>query len=170
MNDEQQRPEDWAVTFTYEAASDEGSLEKLGNELESHDASVAAVPPDRVTVTTHVSAHDVVGAIACASAMIAAIVVAVLGMAVVVAVEAMTEAEYERQADAPTLPVLLGASEVGEMLGVSRQRVHQLRNLSTFPAPLVVVAMGPLWEERAIEAFKREWSRRPGRPRLAVAQ
>lgn len=72
--------------------------------------------------------------------------------------------EYERRAQEPTLPVLVGASEVAELLDVSRQRVHQLRSHSAFPAPLVEVAMGPLWDERAVEKFSREWTRKPGRP------
>lgn len=84
-----------------------------------------------------------------------------------VAVESLTFAEYERMADEATLPVLVGASEAGELLGVSRQRVHQLRSLPGFPAPLVEVAMGPLWDERAMRAFERGWTRKPGRPAKA---
>lgn len=80
------------------------------------------------------------------------------------AIEFMTLAEYERRADEPTLPVLVGSSEVAEILGVSRQRVHQLRTHPGFPSPLVEVAMGPLWDERAVEAFARDWARKPGRP------
>lgn len=93
-----------------------------------------------------------------------------LGLVPILAVEAQTEAEHERKADAPTLPELVGASEVAGMLGVSRQRVYRLREHSSFPAPLVEVAMGPLWDARAVQAFAAEWDRRPGRPRLQVAQ
>jgi hypothetical protein len=168
--DDEQRPDDWAVTFTYEAPSDEATLEKLSDALEVHDVSVAAIPPDRVTVTTHVPATGAVEALTLMHTLLMDVVSQFLGLAPMIAAEAMTEDAYERQADAPTLPELVGASEVGTMLGVSRQRVHQLRDLATFPAPLVEVAMGPLWDARAIEAFEREWSRRPGRPRLAVAQ
>jgi hypothetical protein len=169
MNGEQ-RPDDWAVTFTFEAAPDHGLLEKLGDALEPHDVSVAAVPTDSFAVTGHVGAVGPVEAITSMQALVAPAVTMILGVAEVVAIEAMTEDEYERRADAPTLPEMVGASEVGEMLGVSRQRVHQLRENSAFPAPLVEVSMGPLWDARAIEAFAREWDRRPGRPRLQVAQ
>ena len=81
-----------------------------------------------------------------------------------VAIEFLTFAEYERRAQEPTLPVLMGSREVAEMLGVSRQRVHQLRINPGFPSPLVEVAMGPLWDERAVAAFARDWTRKPGRP------
>jgi hypothetical protein len=169
MNDQQQ-PEEWAVTFTFAAASDEDRLDKLACALGEHDASVAGAPPDRVTVAMHVAAVGPVEAIARAHAVVAAVVTMVLGVAPVLAVEALTEAEHERRADAPTLPELVGASEVAGMLGVSRQRVHQLREHPSFPAPLVEVAMGPLWDARAVLAFAAEWDRRPGRPRLQVAQ
>jgi hypothetical protein len=168
MNDQQ--PEEWAVTFTYAAATDEGRLDRLERALEEHDASVAGAPPDRVAVTMHVAAVGPVEAIARAHAVVAAVVTVVLGLAPVLAVEAQTEAEHERLADAPTLPELVGASEVAGMLGVSRQRVHQLREHPSFPVPLVEVAMGPLWDARAVQAFAAEWDRRPGRPRLQVAQ
>lgn len=70
----------------------------------------------------------------------------------------------------PSMPELLGATEVGELLEVSRQRVHQLKTEHPdFPAPLVEVAMGPLWDERAITRFARDWNRRPGRRPASAA-
>jgi len=170
-NDEQQR-EDWAVTFIYQAASDGAQLVQLGETLDAYDASVAAIPPDRMTITMHVQAVDPGQALVKAQDLLATAVggARILAGARPLAAEAVTEAEHERRAEAPTLPKLVGASEVGSILGVSRQRVHQLRDLAGFPAPLVEVAMGPLWDARAIEAFERDWNRRPGRRRLAVAQ
>ncbi len=45
------------------------------------------------------------------------------------------------------------------MIGVSRQRVHQLTNEDpTFPAPSAVLSAGGVWERRAIE----EWAERTG--------
>lgn len=81
-----------------------------------------------------------------------------------IGMEVLTVDELERRAAEPTMPPLVGASEVAELLGVSRQRVHQLRSHPEFPAPLVEVAMGPLWDERAVEKFARDWERKPGRP------
>ncbi|PZS25782.1 MAG: hypothetical protein DLM61_19430 [Pseudonocardiales bacterium] len=83
-----------------------------------------------------------------------------------VPVEVAIRAQHlvEAEAAAPTLPELLGATEVAALLGVSRQRVHQLHTgHPAFPAALVEVAMGPLWDARAIARFERDWDRRPGR-------
>ena len=166
--------QDWSVTFTYDAAPDEDTLREVENSLEyavDGDAVVAAAPLDhRVTVTLLLSAPDPGDAIEYGRKALLHIGAHAFG-GPPIAIEAVTAAEQERRADMPTLPELVGASEVGQMLGVSRQRVHQLREHATFPAPLVEVAMGPLWDARAIDAFARAWSRRPGRPPLAaVAQ
>lgn len=166
--------QDWSVTFTYDAAADEDTLRRVEDSLElgaDVDAFGAAAPLDhRVTVTLFLTAHDPGDAIEYGRKALLRAGAQDSFCGLPVAIEAVTAVEQERRAELPTLPELVGASEVGDMLGVSRQRVHQLRNHTTFPAPLVEVAMGPLWDARAVEAFAREWSRRPGRPPLAVAQ
>lgn len=45
------------------------------------------------------------------------------------------------------------------MLGVSRQRVHQLTARADFPDPVVVLAGGNIWERRAIS----DWIEARGR-------
>jgi hypothetical protein len=166
--------QDWSVTFTYDAAADEGTLRRIEDSLEhcvDVGAFVAAAPLDhRVTVTLFLRAHDPGDAIEYGREALLHVGARESFDGLPVAIEAVTAAEQERRAELPTLPELVGASEVGDMLGVSRQRVHQLRDHAAFPAPLVEVAMGPLWDARAVEAFARAWSRRPGRPPLAVAQ
>jgi predicted DNA-binding transcriptional regulator AlpA len=54
---------------------------------------------------------------------------------------------------------LLGSAEVAEMLGVSRQRVHQLVTRSDFPEPVAVLSGGRIWRRGDVEA----WARRTGR-------
>ena|ERR1700728_1397093 len=44
----------------------------------------------------------------------------------VVGVETLELAEYDRRADEPTIPELVSAPEAATLLGVKRQRVHQL--------------------------------------------
>ena len=41
---------------------------------------------------------------------------------------------------------MLGAAELGALLGVSRQRVTQLTAKEWFPAPVTRLAMGAVWE------------------------
>lgn len=59
------------------------------------------------------------------------------------------------------LPVhhLVGAAEIGRMLGVSRQRVQQLINRDDFPKPDVVLEMGKVWKRADVVA----WAHATGR-------
>lgn len=59
-------------------------------------------------------------------------------------------------------PDLMGAAEIGRLLGVSRQRVQQLVNADGFPAPLAVLDMGKVWRGLDVE----EWAtnHRPSKP------
>jgi predicted DNA-binding transcriptional regulator AlpA len=60
---------------------------------------------------------------------------------------------------------ILGTTEVVELLGVSRQRIHELRTAGRFPEPMVELAAGPIWLRSGIEAYLETWSRKAGRPR-----
>lgn len=65
----------------------------------------------------------------------------------------------------PNIPSLVSGPEAGEILGVSKQRVHQLAaTRADFPKPLYELAAGKLWDRAAVERFAEEWERRPGRP------
>lgn len=54
---------------------------------------------------------------------------------------------------------LMGLTEIAELLGVSRQRVHQLSKSPDFPEPTARLSAGLIWEREAIEA----WARQTGR-------
>jgi predicted DNA-binding transcriptional regulator AlpA len=54
---------------------------------------------------------------------------------------------------------LVGAAEIGRLLGVSRQRVQQLVNRDDFPEPEAVLEMGKVWKRSDVE----EWARSRGR-------
>lgn len=51
---------------------------------------------------------------------------------------------------------LMGAAEIGERLGVSRQRVQQLAARPDFPKPYRVLAMGKVWNSADVEAWISE--------------
>lgn len=73
--------------------------------------------------------------------------------------------EYERfvaQVETPD-PQLVGVSELMEFLGVSRQRVSELRAQPAFPAPAAELKAGPVWLLPNLQRFVEEWDRRPGR-------
>lgn len=86
----------------------------------------------------------------------------------VVRVEVMTEEHQERWL-AQEADGVVGVSEIAQMLGVSRQRVNQLRRLPAFPQPLAELAAGPVWHTSTLRRFVSEWPRRPGRPRRPAA-
>jgi predicted DNA-binding transcriptional regulator AlpA len=66
---------------------------------------------------------------------------------------------------------LMGAAEVATFLGVSRQRVHQLRETyRDFPEPLSVLATGPVWDGRRVRAWQQKHPDRPTGIRLNRSQ
>ena len=64
----------------------------------------------------------------------------------------------------PTSPRFLGPPQVTEALGVSRQRLHELRGSGRFPAPAYELAATPLWIRSTVDSFLAGWDRKPGRP------
>lgn len=55
----------------------------------------------------------------------------------------------------PTTLDALTSEQVAELLGVQRKSVHQFtRYLDGFPAPALTVGRTPLWERKAIEAWR----------------
>jgi hypothetical protein len=59
----------------------------------------------------------------------------------------------------------LGVTEVARELGVSRQRLSELRTRRDFPAPVAELAAGPVWRASTLLRFIEDWERKPGRPR-----
>ena len=56
-------------------------------------------------------------------------------------------------------PDLVGIAEIGELLGVSRQRVHQLTAKDDFPEPEAHLSAGKVWTRAAVE----KWAKQTGR-------
>jgi predicted DNA-binding transcriptional regulator AlpA len=54
---------------------------------------------------------------------------------------------------------LMGPQEIGDLLGVSRQRVYQLTGRVDFPAPLAELAQGRVWDGTTVRA----WAQKHGR-------
>ena len=87
-----------------------------------------------------------------------------------VALEIVSEAEHRRRAEAFTTPDLMSAAEIADELGISRQRVHQLRSTAGFPAPLADLRGGAVWDAAAVRKFGQTWERKPGRPHTGTAK
>lgn len=82
----------------------------------------------------------------------------------IVLLEVMHERYQQVVLEAPP-PELVGVSEIAELLGVSRQRVGELRRQPGFPAPIAELRAGPVWSRPSLDRFLRSWPRKPGRPR-----
>ncbi|WP_081231537.1 DUF2188 domain-containing protein [Mycobacterium avium] len=154
---------DWVITFTFD---DEPSMETMDAweaELEPFDASVSRVPGRGVDITMYApEGLDLFEALYKLQAEVSAVVHAPL-----IGLQVATEADHRRVAEAPTMPELMSAAEIADALDVSRQRVHQLRAVIGFPAPLADLRGGAVWDAAAVRQFRDSWERRPGRPRSA---
>lgn len=83
----------------------------------------------------------------------------------VAAVELVTEQEQDRRNETPQVPELMGTSEIGNLLGVSRQRATQLAHRDDFPPAVAHLKSGPVFIADQVRAFERRWTRTSGRPR-----
>lgn len=155
----------WAITLSYNEQLDADALVALGGEL-NDDASVAALPGHGFTVTMYEEGDDPIKAAACARDVVGRFV-----RAAPAGVEVLPEETFAARAQAPTVPEIVSAVEAAEILGVSRQRVHQLQDKHPqFPAPLYQLRTGALWTRSAIEWFDSIWERKSGRPAKVVTE
>lgn len=73
--------------------------------------------------------------------------------------------EWTAEQKRPRPQDLIGVSEAADLLRVSRQRVSQLLERPEFPPPVARLSAGPVWARASIEAFLKDWPRKPtGRP------
>lgn len=151
----------WVVALSYALEPDQATMDRWEDELNelNADAMVSRVPGRGIDVTVHADDTTLDEALVGARAKAAAVI-----DADPVGVEVITDEEQRRRAEEMTGPELMSAAEVAVELGVSRQRVHQLRTGDAFPDPLADLRGGAVWDARAIRQFAAEWIRRPGRP------
>ena len=149
----------WVFTIAFDIAADMAAMDAWEQQLADVDAMVTRVPGHGVAVTLHADNLGFYDAVSFARKRVAAVVASDP-----VGIEVITEDEHLRRAEASTLPELMSAAEIADELGVSRQRVHQLRAAAAFPAPLADLRGGAVWDARAIRKFASDWDRKPGRP------
>ncbi len=79
-------------------------------------------------------------------------------------VDVMTEDYLDRWlAEEPER--FVGVAEIAGMLGVTKQRVSELRGTPGFPEPVAELAAGPVWRLSTLKRFVAEWPRKRGRPK-----
>lgn len=161
------------ITATTRSIATTSRLEQLALLLEPYGAAIAGGAPDHLSkeleVTLTVSGADVVDA---ANAAIEVLEPAAeasgLGTLKVRALEVLDVDEHDRRLAEPAFPELVGITEIGAMLGVTRQRASSLQARPDFPAPVAQLASGPVWRKADLSRFAASWERKPGRPRKPV--
>lgn len=155
---------EWATRDTY----DEAALDLLMDHLEGHDAaagpeSLPSADPGRraywaavITVQANTLRQAIAGALE--------LVEHATGEKAT-AVEVLPDDVADARALAPSIPELVGFTEIADMFGVSRQRAVQLAKQAGFPAAVVETAAGSLRVRSQVEAWGKTWERKTGRPR-----
>lgn len=170
--------DDWVITLSYPisevAPVDRVPLNSwLSDAMESWETALAPIDasvfrvPDRgvIDVTAYHSGQE---SIIDTITLMVSLISRKIGMSDPEAIEVVRESEHQRRADEPTMPELMSAAEIADELGISRQRVHQLRDTEAFPAPLADLRGGAVWDAKAIRKFNEGWERKPGRPKKNV--
>ena len=161
------------IDATIRKGASEEQLEDLGlalADLGAMGASVGLHGPTGLsaTFTIYMSEYSSGALVEAAERAVAALTTAVDGLGIAIAsidrVDLMAGPFFERWLLEPPQE-LVGVTEVAELLGVSRQRVAQLREREDFPAPVAELAAGPVWTRTNLTRFVEAWPRKPGRPR-----
>jgi hypothetical protein len=152
------------VEFRNDSTPDD-ALDAIHGSLTAYHASVGIAPNGNVSVQMTVDtgtarqAFDTALKAATTAARDAGASTTVLG------VELMTETEFDRRLAEPTIPELVGLSEVGEIIGRTRQRAGQLvAGNDDFPPAVAQLQSGPVFIAEQVRAFAKR-TRLPGRPR-----
>lgn len=160
---------EYSVELTYAVALgvDDARIDRLVDELEEH-AGVVAVGSrtlsTRISVESESAVSALTDAVQVAQVAFTSTMISFEGPSDPIEVD-LTTAERldERLAEPPEEYV--GATELAELLGVSRQRASSLATSSTFPPPVARLASGPVWPKSSVSRFIDVWDRKPGRPR-----
>jgi hypothetical protein len=104
-------------------------LDQWADHVEAIDGVVARLPRVGIDVTVYADGH--LPMLMVAEKMVGEVTNVI--RAEPVGVSVIRESVHALRAESPTMPELMSAAEIAEELGVARQRVHQLRSMSTFP-------------------------------------
>jgi predicted DNA-binding transcriptional regulator AlpA len=161
---------DWSVRLEARSleslALDDPRIDVLIDLVVPYAGAVAYGGDDNVLdVTMSIEAPDAVQAVHRASKLLLPLVQAAgFSIEPVREVRAREAEALSAELERSNFPDIVGTTEAAELLGMSRQRIHELRSAGRFPEPMVELAAGPIWLRRAIEAFA-EVKRPGGRPK-----
>ena len=149
---------EWTVTVTWDA-TDPVTVDQL--ERVAALAGAVAGEPGRIQVecTMTVEADSIATAV---GTVVPRLLLEIPGE--VAWVEILTTAEADRRLAEPAFPELVGITEIADMLDVTRQWASALQTNGDFPAPVAILASGPVWRRADLSTFELLWKRKGGRP------
>jgi hypothetical protein len=139
------------------------TYERLLDILRGRGAAIE-IERDQLLVAFSVDTQDVLAAQTEARPLLLDLA-ATLGLteAAVMAVRAYRNVDLQEDAaedDSLPMPPCVGVGEAAELLGVSKQRVHQLARTSSFPPPIFRLRATPVWREADVLRFANHRARR----------
>ncbi|WP_423450352.1 hypothetical protein AABM35_12625 (plasmid) [Micrococcus luteus] len=144
--------QDWYIdaTCTLSAPLDADDALTITEQL-AHVYAVAALADNgtRLELSMTVQAPNAVSAATRARAVVYSLELAQVDT--ITALEIRTEAERARQLAEPTVPELVGTSEIADMAGVSRQQVFYLAKRPGFPIAVQKISGRVLRRRDAVE-------------------
>lgn len=142
---------------------DERQLAVVSDEAHGTIAYDSATGALRFTVTTPDPDADMITVLRYGAETVTRAVRAAGAAADIREGRVITWEDYEAETFRPGAG-FAGAAEAADLLGVSRQRLADIRKQPAFPQPVADLKAGPVWDRAEIERFTRGWDRRAGRP------
>lgn len=145
---------DWYVNVGFSTATvfDENTAfefaGKLGGAPVSVERDMAAG-----SVGIFVTANTIREALEMGADRIRAAADGTIGSLVITRVEAMTDEEFDREAEIPLFPPVVGYAEIARLAGVARQTARDYAKGATFPRAVIETAQGPLYSLAAVESW-----------------
>lgn len=152
------------VEWPVNARALEDLMDTLADALADHSAVVGEAPNGNLHTQLSVKAPTLIDAIKVATLALNEAASTVGINQQIACIEAMTEEELDRRNSTPQIPELAGMSEVGQLLGVTRQRANQLAQREDFPPAVAALRSGPVFVADQVKVFERRWERTAGRP------
>ena len=137
----------WAVTLSFRVNLDEKSLSALAHQLQKEANASLADLPGHIEVTACEPGPDELRAASSVKKRVADLVPGdVCAVKIALQDEDAPNGEF-------TLPQVVSSPDAAAILGISRQRLHQIRGNPDFPPPLFQLPTGPIWGRDAIERY-----------------
>lgn len=163
---------DWQITLAarLDREPTDEDIGDLADTLDKYDAAVSVNSATVSVVMTIEDEHEPHTALHRAMQLVYCAVVGGNWVRAWTEAEAVAVEVADQRLAEPTIPDLVSGVEAAQILGVSRQRVHQLAaENASFPPPVARLASGSVWLRSGVEGFAQTWTRKPGRPAKAAS-